>query len=1103
MKSRVAHRIIVVAISCFTPLVSATAQPGLVSQRTVAPGVVHKEFTLPGPYTVDVLEVEAANPFITLESYKPGGLTKTTAQAAANDQAGHRVIGAINADFFSFETGWPVGNQVVNGVVALGTSSARSHLAINADGKPFIERLAFQGTVWSPAGTTHAISRVNGTRATSTLVFYTAFRGSTTNTDDTGTECAIEFLDPPRACDTLRARVTAAGTGNMTIPASGGILSAAPGTPAAFLSGNLQIGDTIRIVLGFNQQLRSIFQVLGGAGRFLAGGRNVTDSMSVLEGIGTSFTAARHPRTFVGFNADTSIIYLCTVDGRQSSSLGMTFGEMANLMVSIGATEAFNFDGGGSTTMVVRGEVTNSPSDPAGERSVANSLQIISSAPLGTLHFLTVSPGRAELFQEGTQQFSAAGADEYYNPIAIPGDAVWEADPAIGSISSAGLFTAAKANDSGWVRLRRGNVVDSARVVVHTLTFISVAPSSLVMIPGERVAMLVRAEDSAGRKVTLENSQITFSSTATALTVDEAGLVSATDFGSGSLEASLDTMHVTVPFNFSGNDTSIAVESMLTLFPWDTSMVNLSTPGVAVSLFTDAAVTHPPALKIAYSIPDTRGELQLKCNIPLSGRIDSLFIGAYGSGNGDTIRFVVKDKDGDLFLLTPAEAVTWTGEWRVLGRLMSKAVPFGSSALDYPISIVQVRIDFGRALLDGGTINGTMLLDNLGAHYPVRTVAPQVLFDFESGITGWYTPQQANTAQQVGIDRTASSLVVSTEQACQGTRSGKWTFVDDASSTTDWDVRITRNTSGDLGNMLRGSYIGAWVYANGETSTELQTVVRGGNGQICAGPRFPVRHYGWKLIGTKLDENLFSPYLTSGVITDAGNKFNGFRLRGPNSVLSGQSRVYYIDKLVTSALTVPTGFTGFTVNWSAPLARLHWTVNSEISINRYAIERGAGGILMEIGSMQGGGHVDTTVEYEYVDTPPTDATVEYRVRQITNDGGQELSQLITVNTSTNAVGPEGALPRNYELMQNYPNPFNPSTTISYALPCDSQVTLTIFNTLGQRVAQLMNGVQKAGYHNMQWRPAVASGVYFCRLAARGTTERANVFSETRSLVLVR
>jgi hypothetical protein len=164
-------------------------------------------------------------------------------------------------------------------------------------------------------------------------------------------------------------------------------------------------------------------------------------------------------------------------------------------LASIGASDAFNFDGGGSTTMAVRGEIVNSPSDPAGERSVANSLHVICTAPLGTLHALAVLPGRSEVFQGGIQQFTATGTDEFYNPIEIPADAVWEADPAIGAITSTGLFTAAKTNDSGWVKLR-WQVADSVRVIVHLLKFITVC-HPLSSWFSERVTLLVRAEDSA------------------------------------------------------------------------------------------------------------------------------------------------------------------------------------------------------------------------------------------------------------------------------------------------------------------------------------------------------------------------------------------------------------------------------------------------------------------------------------------------------------------------------------------------------------------------------------------------------------------------------
>ncbi|MCX6134921.1 MAG: T9SS type A sorting domain-containing protein [Ignavibacteriales bacterium] len=78
---------------------------------------------------------------------------------------------------------------------------------------------------------------------------------------------------------------------------------------------------------------------------------------------------------------------------------------------------------------------------------------------------------------------------------------------------------------------------------------------------------------------------------------------------------------------------------------------------------------------------------------------------------------------------------------------------------------------------------------------------------------------------------------------------------------------------------------------------------------------------------------------------------------------------------------------------------------------------------------------------------------------------------------------ENGLPSRIALSQNYPNPFNPSTTINYQLPKASNVSLQIFNALGQRVATLAEGNKEAGFHMVQWNAGVPSGVYFYRLQA--------------------
>jgi len=93
--------------------------------------------------------------------------------------------------------------------------------------------------------------------------------------------------------------------------------------------------------------------------------------------------------------------------------------------------------------------------------------------------------------------------------------------------------------------------------------------------------------------------------------------------------------------------------------------------------------------------------------------------------------------------------------------------------------------------------------------------------------------------------------------------------------------------------------------------------------------------------------------------------------------------------------------------------------------------------------------------------------------------------------------PERAIPIEYALAQAYPNPFNPSTTIKYQLPKDSKVSLLVYNTLGQVVAVLADGIQQAGYKQVQWNAGnIPSGVYIYRLVAGD-------FIQTKKMLLIR
>lgn len=1064
-----------------------------VSTEIVSPGVVHTQYTLPGPFTLDVLEVDITNPMLSFETYKPaGGLTKTTVQSAANDKPGHRVIGAINGGFFSFETGWPVHNQVVNGKPVLGISQAKSSFVFTENRKVFLDRFGFTGKIIAKNGSSLVINESNTTQATGKTILYSSFKGSVTGTDINFSEAVLEVLTKPLAAnDTLQVIIKQKSMGNSPIPADGYVISGGNGNPATFITNNLSVGDTVKLLLSFTPTtpatVKRLTQLISGNGHLIKDGV-AFPTLGDYDQSGASFNNARHPRTFVGLSDDSSKVYLCTVDGRQSSSVGMSFTEMANFLVTLGIKDAFNLDGGGSTTMVVRGAVVNSPSDPGGERSVANTLQVISTAPVGTLHFLNLLENKADVFQGNTFQFHAEGKDEYYNPLSLPIGTLWSCDTSIGTINSTGLFSAKNTNDSGWVRISFNGIFDSARVFVRVIKEIRIYPSSLVMTPGEQIALTIKGIDSGNNGVTILGTQVVPSITGQGINFSPSdNMITATGFNKGAIQLSLDTVKLKLNYDFNGTDTLIIAESFNDLFMWNQDVIGTDPDNVFFGLSPDTVFSAPNAYRVFYSFPTTDAvTAQLKTNLPIASRPDSIFVKVFGNGGGHSLKLLFTDKTGEQFYISSPAIVNWSGSWQNVGFKMVNAKPVAAGILDFPIVLNEIQIVLGETITVGSKAVGTIFLDNINVHYPNRTVAPQVLFDFNaSGITGWLTPSQGNAAQIVGVVIASSTLVASTEHPFEGSGSGKWTFVDDAATSVDWNVRITRATNAELGSMLRGSYIGAWVWADGKMDISLRTVIRDGAGQICSGPAFPVNHIGWKLIGTKLDENLFTPYLTAGKITDTGNKFNGFRLQAAHADINGKTKIFFVDKMVTSALTVPSGFLDFGAAWDSNgnQVKISWGVNSEISINRYGIERSNDGVLYtEVGTVSAKGNSDTTVRYSYYDNIGNLTSAKYRIRQITNDGGQETTPVINFNL-TNING-EYFSPYSFELQQNFPNPFNPVTTIQFQIASTAHTQLKVYDILGREISTILDQDLEVGSHKFNWDSSkVASGVYFYRLSS--------------------
>ncbi|UCF65753.1 MAG: T9SS type A sorting domain-containing protein, partial [bacterium] len=143
-----------------------------------------------------------------------------------------------------------------------------------------------------------------------------------------------------------------------------------------------------------------------------------------------------------------------------------------------------------------------------------------------------------------------------------------------------------------------------------------------------------------------------------------------------------------------------------------------------------------------------------------------------------------------------------------------------------------------------------------------------------------------------------------------------------------------------------------------------------------------------------------------------------------------------------------------------------------------------------------------------------DSTLGYLVPPYDYDGDNRpmpAGSMPDIGSQENPLGPsriefvDGSMPQEFTLKQNYPNPFNPSTTIQFDLPKTSEVTLRVYNILGEEVATLVSEKLSTGSYSYEWDASkLASGVYLYRMQAGDPSQGAGQsYVETRKMALVR
>ena len=289
----------------------------------------------------------------------PGGTVSAGLGKLSNIAKNFNAVAAVNGGYFDWSGTFLIGDVRINGATAAMIAESRSGLIKKHNGSYDIGQASYSGAI-TLNGQTISFWGVNAPRGKDAIILYNRLYGNRTGTNEFGKEFVIS-----RGC------VQAINQGNSEIPADGVVVSV-HGQSQEYFAG-VKVGDRAEISESLGDEIADDVDFYGAGPQLVKNGRVSVTSYE--EGIASDIASGRAPRTAVGIKENGHVIMM-VVDGRQSHSIGATLSETAQLLIKYGATRGVNFDGGGSSEMVLKNRVVNSPSGGA-ERRIGNALIVV------------------------------------------------------------------------------------------------------------------------------------------------------------------------------------------------------------------------------------------------------------------------------------------------------------------------------------------------------------------------------------------------------------------------------------------------------------------------------------------------------------------------------------------------------------------------------------------------------------------------------------------------------------------------------------------------------------------------------------------------------
>lgn len=608
------------ALASTWTLQSKTYNVDTLFNAKIGPGTTQTSLALSGGSTLRVFytTVDLTNPYIEVRvaqgNDKLVGLAKLSAVSDRKTKVseGIEYIAGVNADFFG--NSQPIGSTVVDGEPYYALDNNWVSWYMNDAGVPGIETLAFGGTA-TAGEKSHKISSINNGRYEDNLVIFTPRKGSTTGTNQWGTEVAVKVIEGTLGfngtCKVQAQGAPVVNTGSMSIPAGGLVLSG-NGTASTFLQ-TVKAGDVI--TLDLNTPLATggtVSQMAGGQPMILKDGK-VLDTQGALDHL-----TSLNPRTAVGYDKDRRKLVLLVVDGRAANSVGVVSKVLADIMREVGCSDAMNFDGGGSSELYTRAfGVRNHPSDGS-ERTVINSVWAVTKAPfdesIGQLAFTSprISLPKYGFYVPTFYSYNKYGVmkstDQQGVTLSCP--------PELGEIVADGSTLFVTGSGTHKLTAHYGDVTAEIMVTVGSAQPQMRLDSVLVDVHHPYKAEVhALVED---KPMTIDNKAMTWTSEdATVATVDEEGVITGHTAGKTTVTANVDAFTGSLPVTVHApRGRYMDVDPDIDMANWTVSKTGLN---------VTATKSGTNGIALDYKVTSTRGTaVTLKRSIDMYAIPDSI-----------------------------------------------------------------------------------------------------------------------------------------------------------------------------------------------------------------------------------------------------------------------------------------------------------------------------------------------------------------------------------------------------------------------------------------------------------------------------------------------